>query len=114
MAHVGQRAAVLCTAGDNLIYTVDAGNTENLSLSFSSSDGSALTFKVYHVKQGKQGNIAHGDKDLLGPPLLISMVPVVLKELIVSSLDDLVVNVDVGSKLVVNVNNRRGPDGVDS
>ena len=104
MAIIGQRAAVLCSLGDNLIYSVPSASTDQLTISFSSVDNSPITIKVYHVKQGNSGALPHSAKDLLASPLIIDTTPVFISELNVSSLDDIVVNSSVDVKLVVNIN----------
>lgn len=104
MAVQGQRAAVLCSLGDNLIWTVPASTTETISISFASVDNTPVTMKIYHVRQGNGGARPHTDAHLLASPYVIEEQPVVLRDLFVSSLDDIVVHASVADKLVVNIN----------
>ena len=100
----GQRAAVLCNQGDNIIWTVPLGITEKISIYFSSADNTEVTVKLYHVKQGQEGQRVHQVSDLLFSPLVIKDSPVSLRDLHVSSLDDIVVNASEDQKVVVNIN----------
>jgi len=104
MSNKGQKAAVLCSAGSNLIYTAKHGSTEKISISFSSVDNTPVTMRIYHVKAGNSSSIVHADKDLLSSPLIIYDRPVILRELMLASLDDIVVDADLADKLVVNIN----------
>lgn len=104
MAVKGQRVGHLCSLGANLIYTVEVGTVDTVTISFASIDNTPITMKLYHVRQGNQGQIVHADKDLLASPMIIDTKPVYLQGLHVSSLDDIVVNSSVADKLVVNIN----------
>lgn len=97
-----QQAAVLCALGDNIIWTATGSTT--ISISFASVDNTPVTMKLYHVKQGNNGNHAHTDADLLASPMVVEDTPVVLRDLKVANGDDIVVNASLASTLVVNVN----------
>ena len=100
----GQRAAVLCDLGDNIIWTVPQGIAERISISFASVDNTPVVMKLYHVKQGQAGQHVHENADLLSSPVTIEDKPVWLRNLHVSSLDDIVVYASVDQKLAVTIN----------
>jgi hypothetical protein len=104
MSNKGQKAAVMCSAGANLIYTAKHGSTETVSVSFSSVDNTPVTMSIYHVKAGNSGAVTYAAKDLLSSPLIIYDRPVILRGLVLASLDDIVVSSDLADKLVVNIN----------
>lgn len=100
----GQKAAVLCALGDNLIYTVPVATNDKINIRISSVDGTAVVVKVYHVKQGNNGTIPIADRFLITTPFTVENDTVIVEALNVSSLDDIVVNSSVADKAVVNVN----------
>ena len=104
MAIKGQRAAVLCSLGDTLVYTAPQSTADTVTISFASIDNTPITMKLYHIKQGNNGAIPHEPKDLLASPMIIDTRPVYLKDLHISSLDDIVVNSSVADKLAVTIN----------
>ncbi len=107
MPNKGQKAAVLCDAGSNIIYTADhGGGDELISITFASIDNTPVTMKVYHVKQGNAGTVPVGDKVMLSSPLIIVDRPVILRDLQIATLDDIIVNADLAGKLAVTVNSR--------
>jgi hypothetical protein len=104
MPIAGQRTAVKCALGDNIVHTVGTATTEKITISFSSIDNTPITMKVYHVKQGNAGTHVKEDEDLLASPMTVDTKPILLRDLYVSSGDDIVVYSSVADKLIVNIN----------
>jgi len=100
----GKLAGVLCSLGWNLIYTAPRGEHGTVTIGIATLDGTSVTVKAAHVKQGNSAaGESRADTDLIMSPLVISGETVTISELGIESLDDIFVNADVADKVVVSV-----------
>ena len=100
----GQVASVLCSNGDNDIYTVPAGRgDQRVTIRLSSLDFSITEVQVFHVRQGRTKQ----DSDLVASFEDISEQTQEIKDLWIQPTDKIIVNVNQDNRIVVNVNQHR-------
>lgn len=99
----GKLADLLCPLGWSLLYTVPKGEHGSVSVNLASSDGTAVTVQIAHVKQGNGETISRSAKDTLISPVILTNEVVTILDLGVDSLDDILVSANTADVVAAAV-----------